>query len=55
MDTMIDTNIKGVVNITRAILPKMIENNKGHIVFMGSTAAIQGYKGARYILCYKSK
>lgn len=45
MDTMIDTNIKGVVNITRAILPKMIENNKGHIVFMGSTAAIQGYKG----------
>lgn len=45
MDKMIDTNVKGVVNVTRAILKNMKKNNKGHIVFVGSTAAIQGYEG----------
>lgn len=45
MDKMIDTNVKGVVNVTKAILKNMKKNNKGHIVFIGSTAAIQGYEG----------
>jgi NADP-dependent 3-hydroxy acid dehydrogenase YdfG len=37
-DTMIDTNIKGVLNITRFLLPEMIKRNSGHIVNLGSVA-----------------
>ncbi len=45
MDTMIDTNIKGTMNVIKAVLSNMIEKNKGHIVFMGSTAGLYGYEG----------
>ena len=38
-DVIIDTNVKGLLYVTRAILPLMIERNKGHIVNIGSTAA----------------
>lgn len=38
-DTMIDTNIKGVLFVTRAALPGMIAQNRGHIINIGSTAA----------------
>ncbi len=37
-EAMIDTNIKGLLYITRAILPLMISNDKGHIINIGSTA-----------------
>ncbi len=37
-DEMIDTNIKGVLNMTRALLPGMIARNSGHIVNIGSIA-----------------
>jgi NADP-dependent 3-hydroxy acid dehydrogenase YdfG len=37
-DKMIDTNIKGLLYITRAILPMMIQENRGHIINIGSTA-----------------
>lgn len=37
-DRMIDTNIKGLLWVTRAILPHMIERGRGHIVNIGSTA-----------------
>ncbi len=37
-ERMIDTNLKGVLYITRTFLPKMIEANQGHVVFIGSTA-----------------
>jgi serine 3-dehydrogenase len=38
-DVMIDTNIKGLLNVTRAVLPHMIRHNRGHVVNIGSTAA----------------
>lgn len=38
-DVMIDTNIKGVLYVTRAALPGMIKQNRGHIINIGSTAA----------------
>lgn len=38
-DTMIDTNIKGLLYVTRAVVPLMIERKKGHIVNVGSIAA----------------
>jgi 3-hydroxy acid dehydrogenase/malonic semialdehyde reductase len=44
-DTMVDTNIKGVLNVTRAILPGMVERDKGSIIMIGSTAASWPYPG----------
>jgi len=37
-DRMIDTNLKGLLNVTRAILPHMVAQRRGHIVNIGSTA-----------------
>lgn len=45
MDTMFDTNIKGLVHITRHILPHMIKNNFGDIVNLGSVAGRWTYSG----------
>ena len=48
-DNMIDTNLKGLLYVTRAILPKMVNRNIGHIVNIGSIAGHQVYpKGAVY-------
>ena len=41
--TMIDTNVKGLLYVTKAVLPFMIDKNEGHIVNMGSTAGIYAY------------
>src|SRR4029079_12486445 len=35
-DTMVDTNIKGVMYCTRAILPGMVARNRGHVANIGS-------------------
>lgn len=43
-ETMLDTNVKGVMYVTRAVLPFMIAHNKGHIINMGSVAAKDVYK-----------
>lgn len=37
-DAMIDVNLKGLLHLTRAVLPSMIERGSGHIVQMGSIA-----------------
>ena len=42
---MIDTNIKGLLYCTRAILPGMVERNRGHIVNIGSVAGNYPYPG----------
>lgn len=48
-EDMIDTNIKGLLYITREILPGMITRNSGHIISIGSIAGHQTYpKGAVY-------
>src|SRR5947208_4271816 len=36
-DRMIDTNLKGLLNVTRAILPHMVARRRGHVVNIGST------------------
>lgn len=43
---MVDTNIKGLMMVTRAVLPGMVARNRGHIVNLGSTAATWPYAGA---------
>jgi serine 3-dehydrogenase len=44
-DRMIDTNIKGVLNVTRPILPHMVARRTGHVVNIGSTAGHMVYPG----------
>jgi NADP-dependent 3-hydroxy acid dehydrogenase YdfG len=44
-DEMIDINIKGLVHTTRALLPGMVERNRGHIINIGSTAGSYPYPG----------
>ncbi|MCR9132193.1 MAG: SDR family oxidoreductase [bacterium] len=44
-DIMIDTNVKGLLAMTRLFLPEMIERNKGHIINLSSTAAHEAYPG----------
>lgn len=44
--TMIATNVTGLVEITRALLPGMVERNSGHVVSLGSTAGTYAYPGA---------
>ncbi len=42
-EEMIDTNVKGLLYITRTILPGMVERKKGHIINIGSTAGHEVY------------
>ncbi|QWA13677.1 bifunctional NADP-dependent 3-hydroxy acid dehydrogenase/3-hydroxypropionate dehydrogenase YdfG [Sodalis ligni] len=44
-ESMIDTNNKGLVYMTRALLPGMVERRRGHIVNLGSTAGRWPYAG----------
>lgn len=37
-EKMIDTNVKGLLYITRSVLPMMVERNEGHVINIGSTA-----------------
>ncbi|MDG1263736.1 MAG: SDR family NAD(P)-dependent oxidoreductase [Flavobacteriaceae bacterium] len=48
-DTMIDGNVKGVLYVTKAILPFMTERKSGHIINVGSIAGLEVYpKGNVY-------
>jgi 3-hydroxy acid dehydrogenase/malonic semialdehyde reductase len=44
-EEMIDTNCKGLVYCTRAILPGMVERGRGHVVNLGSVAGTYPYPG----------
>ncbi len=45
-EVMVDTNIKGLMYVTRAVLPSMVEQGTGHIINMGSVAGSWPYPGA---------
>lgn len=48
-ETMIDTNIKGLLYLTRALTPAMVMRRQGHVINIGSTAGLQAYaKGNVY-------
>ncbi|MFT3694111.1 MAG: SDR family NAD(P)-dependent oxidoreductase [Kofleriaceae bacterium] len=44
-DQMIDTNCKGLVYVTRAVLPGMVSRKRGHVINIGSVAATYPYPG----------
>lgn len=44
-ETMIDTNLKGLMYLTRAFLPGMVERNRGHVVNISSVAGTYPYPG----------
>lgn len=44
-DVMLDTNVKGLLYLTRKIVPLMLERNTGHVINLGSTAGIHAYPG----------
>ncbi len=44
-ERMVDTNIKGLLYVTRTVLPTMVERRRGHIVNLGSTAGTWPYPG----------
>lgn len=44
-DEVIDTNVKGVLHVCRAVLPQMVRRDAGHIVNIGSVAGRQAYAG----------
>lgn len=44
--TMVDTNIKGLLHVTRALLPGMVERGRGHVVNLGSITGTYAYPGA---------
>ncbi|HEV3250377.1 MAG TPA: SDR family NAD(P)-dependent oxidoreductase [Puia sp.] len=43
-ETMIDTNVKGLIYVSRAVLPFMIKQEKGHIINIGSIAGKEVYE-----------
>ncbi|MGQ0618872.1 MAG: SDR family oxidoreductase [Panacagrimonas sp.] len=45
-EQMVDTNVKGLMYVTRAILPGMVERGRGHVINIGSTAEEWPYPGA---------
>jgi 3-hydroxy acid dehydrogenase / malonic semialdehyde reductase len=44
-DAMVDTNLKGLMYMTRAVLPGMVERDRGHVVNLGSVAGTYPYPG----------
>lgn len=53
-ETMIDTNVKGLLYVSKAVLPFMMANGKGHIINMGSTAAKEVYLNGNVYCASKS-
>lgn len=52
--TMIDTNIKGLLNMTRIVVPGMVKRDHGHIINMGSVAGDAAYAGGNVYCATKS-
>ena len=52
--TMIDTNIKGLLTMTRLVVPHMVERNHGHVINIGSVAGDQAYAGGNVYCATKA-
>lgn len=53
-DQMVDTNIKGLLTMTRLIVPGMVERNHGHVINIGSVAGDAAYAGGNVYCATKA-
>lgn len=53
-ETMIDTNMKGLLLMTRLVVPKMVARNSGHIINIGSVAGDAAYAGGNVYCATKA-
>lgn len=53
-ETMIDTNIKGLLYMTRLVVPGMVSRNRGHVVNIGSVAGDAAYAGGNVYCATKA-
>ena len=53
-ETMIDTNIKGLLTMTRLIVPGMVERGQGHVINVGSVAGDAAYAGGNVYCATKA-
>lgn len=53
-DTMVDTNIKGLLTVTRLLLPDMVKRGQGHIINIGSVAGDAAYAGGNVYCATKA-
>jgi len=53
-ETMIDTNVKGLLTMTRIVVPGMVERNRGHIINVGSVAGDAAYAGGNVYCATKA-
>ena len=53
-ETMIDTNIKGLLTMTRLVMPGMVARNRGHIINVGSVAGDAAYAGGNVYCATKA-
>ncbi len=52
--TMIDTNIKGLLTMTRLVVPGMVQRNEGHVINIGSVAGDAAYAGGNVYCATKA-
>ena len=53
-ETMIDTNVKGLLTMTRLVVPGMVARNSGHIINIGSVAGDAAYAGGNVYCATKA-
>jgi len=53
-ETMIDTNIKGLLTMTRLVVPGMVARNSGHVINIGSVAGDAAYAGGNVYCATKA-
>lgn len=53
LEVMLDTNVKGVVYLTKAFLSGMIERRRGHVINISSVAGFQAYKNGSFYCASK--